>query len=112
MHHQLCSVMFSCVQSFGGIEHTNSEPRCIISCVLLCSVVFTTNTTNSEPQCIISCGGGDFDGDWECFQFRVQLHWDSGIVGDWSWKCFRISSVAIVSALHSEGDKSNFFDVT
>ena len=22
--------------------------------------------------------GGDFDGDWECFQFRVQLQWDSG----------------------------------
>ena len=47
-----------------------------------CSVVFRAsevlNTANSEPQCIISCAAGDFDGDWECFQLRVQLHWDSG----------------------------------
>ena len=71
----LCSVVF---RASEVLNTNNSEPRCIISCVLLCSVVFTTNTTNSEPQCIISCGGGDFDGDWECFQFRVQLQWDSG----------------------------------
>ena len=35
----------------------------------------------------------------------------SGIVGDWSWKCFRIFSVAFVTALHSEVDKLNNFFV-
>ena len=73
----MCSVF----RASEVLNTTSSEPQCI-SYVLLCSVVFKAsevlNTANSEPQCIISCAAGDFDGDWECFQFRVQLQWDSG----------------------------------
>ena len=74
MHCISCVLLCSVFRALEEVNTTISEHQCIISSVLLCSVVFTTN---SEPQCII-CAGGDFDGDWECFQFRVQLQWDSG----------------------------------
>ena len=79
----MCSVF----RASEVLNTANSEPRCISSVVLLEILTEIGNVFSSEFSCI-------------------------GIVGDWSWECFRISSVAIVSALHSEGDKSNFFDVT
>ena len=69
------------------------------------------NIANSEPQCIISCAAGDFDGDWECFQFRVQLHWDSGRL---ELEMFSDLFHCIYECtMRSEVDKlNNFFAVT
>ena len=92
----MCSVF----RASEVLNTTNSEPQCI-SCVLLCSVVFRVsevlNTANSEPRCISSVVeilteiGNVFSSEFSC----------SGIVGDWSWKCFWISSVVFMGSLHS-----------